>query len=245
MFRRFIKALVAFPRWQMFILIVLSLIALSTGVAYLNWMVIPGVILCMVIAFVLLIGFEPQLDALGLTDLQQVVLCLLPGIALLCLSACLFPPGSAEREKENMWLVNGDAHAENAFVVARPFWDRITFVLVKQDITMHAVAQTKDGKRVRGYLHANLRLVSEPSIVTRALGNKVNPNNVVKQALAKEVREAFEHAVAKRNLDELSNTLVLEWDTGSAVDRNLLASVGVEWAGTMHVNNIHAYFAQN
>lgn len=161
------------------------------------------------------------------------------GITVLIMfaSSCFFW-SAADTE----WVVNGShATGHNVLVVrAVPFFSTIRSIKKDQTVHFHAIATTADGHKVRGMIKAQLRLSSDEEQILRA-GRQSDPDAAIQSRMQQTFKFQFQREVAKQPLADLKPNLVLEYNTSTAANRNLLQMVGVEWSGTISVSEIHPY----
>ncbi len=154
-------------------------------------------------------------------------------------STCLFQP-----DARSVWVVDGTrTSGTGGHVFAIPFANAIRSVSVNQDVRFFAVATTADGHKVRGIIDAELRLSPEVDQVLLA-GRQKDPDAAIQSRMKQAFESQFRQEVARQQLADLKSTLVLEYNTSTAANRNLLRAVGVVWNGTISVTDIHPYLTE-
>ena len=175
----------------------------------------------------------------------HVSLALLPLCVSIPLSSCFFhnyDVGSSGYEK--IWIIDEDVNVEGRDLFAVPFFQRIRSISSGQTVDMFVVATTKDNVQIKGYLRAELRLVSDESTILRAVKTLMYPDAEIKGELEAILQRNFRKAIAQHDLTDLQNYLVLEWKTGKDISDQSLNAAGLEWAGTLAVTNLHVHFGK-
>ncbi len=149
------------------------------------------------------------------------------------------------QEDSKIGIIGGKTTLQERFIYFVPLVDFYEWVTPHQSINTEVIAITKDGKRVKGHIYAEMDLhVNEPMLLELAARfNGVDEH--IQKELYQELERKFQEAVAKRNLEELSEVLTIEWETGNGVSEHVLTSLNVEWSGTLVISNIHPYFSND
>lgn len=163
-----------------------------------------------------------------------------PGVISLVFTAFVF---SAPVSKA-VFVADGRTTGRSGWMLAVPFLEDIRSIPLEPHASFRAVATTKDGKQIEGQLTAAIKLVSDETELMKAIRETIGANRGATQQLEEELKQKFKEAVATHELAELPNNLVLEWETGSQISRSLLTIAGLEWSGTLKVQDLHAYFAE-
>ena len=148
------------------------------------------------------------------------------------------------RTYEKIWVIDDEVNLGNKILFAVPFLQKIRAISSAQDVNNLVVATTKDNIQIKGHLRAELRLVSDESTILRAMKTLTSPDMQVKRELERMLEEQFRDAIASRDLADLQNNLVLEWETGKNISGKSLTALGLEWAGTLAITDLHVHFGK-
>lgn len=242
-FQLLLEAVFRYPKAMLLVSLLCVLFAITSGLFFCNSTVALGFGIAVVVIILWLVAlaivfWNDEPASFENTCFFSSLLAF-PGAVLFALSAFVFDANITDK----VWFVGERTSGHGGYVVAVPFWSDIEGITKEPDIGFKAMATTKDGKRVEGWLKPEIRLVSDEAALGRIVRKLTNADQVIRAELEAHLRQKFEEAVAQIDLAELNNGLVLEWEVGSRVDEGHLSALGVEWAGTLVVSDLHVYFA--
>ncbi len=130
----------------------------------------------------------------------------------------------------------------DGWILAIPFAQHVTLISDRQNVDVEVVATTADGQKVRGRILTDMELVNNKPAIMRIAHEFRDPGTAIQNRLQQALAEQFRSEIAKRQLADLRPTLVLEYQTGTAANANLMAALDIRWNGVLRIDDLHAYF---
>jgi hypothetical protein len=185
-----------------------------------------------------------DLDKPDTTPRQYIWLATLP-IAFLLVSSCTIyiQPIQNSKAYESMAVIT-QASTNTINVATRgraqffnPYSQRVEWFSFSHNIVISQTFLTKDGKKVQGYVKADLELVSSKSNVLKQVKRFGSYANY-RKALENAITESITKSLSQYNLAGIPPQIVIEDLIGNNIN---LGSFGVQ-SGTITVSDFHRYF---
>lgn len=145
---------------------------------------------------------------------------------------------------EKVWIVDGETTMSSSFLLTYPSSDYAQGISVDQSSSFRtSPAKTKDGASLRARISGSFRLTeNEQMLIGIARGNNRTERGVertIERALMEALDKSFAKIIATKELSEINNNLVLEFNTGSLPD---LEKIGVKRNGEIKISDLHVQF---
>lgn len=160
-------------------------------------------------------------------------------LGLLATEFVYIPCASLVAKAENH--VNGETvyvrQSHEVYAITIPFLRTITTLNLVQNAEMGCVAPLHDHSRVRAHVAVEFELLTGEALRDNPyFGRSIEFRQTIKASVCR----AFAHAVETYSASSMPGTLVIE---NSSFDAKEIRGLGIRYAGTIKVTDVHAYVA--